>query len=245
MKSFRSARGLLLGLASCVGLGMAIGGSACGGSNGTFILAAPDAGPDGTALAPGDDAASVSSGATSGSGSPATGDDAASTIPPVDGASPIAATDAAPGSADAAVIDGGLPDGMSAADTGPDAPSGPVAGHISCGNATCDEATQFCCAQADGGASCQTTEPACAALGGVRRQCEKTDDCASGSVCCFDFSSIPATASCRNNDCNGGGGMRVQACRSQGDCASGTCATRSCLVGGSIESCAAFAPECP
>ena len=241
MTSSRLARGVVLGLG--VRLGMGIGAFACGGSDGTFIPAAPDAGPDGTAAPSGDDAASASSG--SGSGSAAAGDDAAGTSPPIDGGSPVVGTDAATGAADAAVVDSGLPDGMIAADAAPDAPSGPVAGHISCGNATCDEATQFCCAQADGGASCQTTEPACAALGGARRQCEKTDDCASGSVCCFDFSSIPSTSSCRNNDCNGGGGMRVQACRSQSDCASGTCAARSCLVGGSIESCAAFAPECP
>jgi hypothetical protein len=161
-----------------------------------------------------------------------------------DGPAPAPGSDAAAASSDGAA--GSLLDGGPLADASePDAPVGPIAGQIACGSATCAASTQFCCALLDGGASCQTSEAACAALGGAQRQCEKAADCPANNVCCYEFSILPASASCHANDCNGGGGTRVEACRSQGDCATGTCSAHECLSGGSIQSCAAFATECP
>ncbi len=122
----------------------------------------------------------------------------------------------------------------------------PASRQILCGAISCDPRTQFCCAQANGVESCQTTANACDALGGTRRDCGEASDCPTGNVCCYDFSMFPASASCRN-DCNGGGGAttRVQACASESECLTGTCETHGCVGGGAIESCQPFPPQCP
>jgi hypothetical protein len=112
---------------------------------------------------------------------------------------------------------------------------------MACGGTPCDEATQFCCVQAGGAESCLATGTACA---GSRRECDKASDCPPGNVCCFDFSSQPASASC-HSDCGGGGDTRVQACRTPTECLSGTCAAHACAAGGSVESCAPLGAACP
>jgi hypothetical protein len=225
------------GLLSCAG-------AACGGASDAFSSSdRSDSGSDGTASAsdgaPGSgprdpagdpgavpsssDAAFPGDGGVLGDGAAATGGDGAA--PQGDGGSALPA--------DGGPVDGGA------------APDGPVGGRITCGSATCDTSTQFCCAALDGGASCQTSEQACLAIPGAPRRCEKTADCPANNVCCYEFSSVPATTSCHANDCNGGDGMRVEACQSQGDCTTGTCASHACVAGGSIQACAAFGAECP
>jgi hypothetical protein len=222
-------------------LGLTLCGSAyaCGGASDALNLPL-DGGVDATAPGSGSGASSGAAGDTgalpgepdaNGSGSDA---------------GPLTRPDADAGTSDGnappadAALDGSTPDGAAAAGDG-----GPVAGRIACGATTCATASQFCCAMLDGGASCQANEGACVALGGVQRQCEKTADCPANNVCCYEFTSIPATTGCHANDCNGGGGMRVEACRSQSDCTTGTCSTHTCVAGGSIQSCAPFATECP
>lgn len=146
-----------------------------------------------------------------------------------------------------ALMDSGAPvaDATAARDgSSPDAAPSPVAGMLACGTSVCNEATQFCCVQASGFESCQSSSDTCAMLGGARRDCDKASDCPNGEVCCYDFSSIPATTGC-HADCGGGGSTRVQACRTQAECLSGACSVHACTTGGSIESCAPFAPECP
>jgi hypothetical protein len=223
------------------GLALCASAYACGGASDAFVPTSSDGGVDGTA--PG---AGTGNGDT-GAGDPGTGDaGGAGVTPDLDGGG--TGEGQAPTSDDAttAPSDGGP---GPAADGGPigdsAAPDGPVPDRIACGATTCSTSGQFCCAQLDGGASCQSSEQACMALIGVQRQCEKTADCPANNVCCYEFSSIPATTSCHANDCNGGNGMRVEACRSQSDCTTGTCATRTCVAGGSIQSCAAFGAECP
>jgi hypothetical protein len=223
------------------GLALCVSAYACGGSSDAFVPTSSDDGADGTTRG-GDNS-------DTGAGDPGAGDAGSGdsgVTPALDGSAageaqaPIGDDATAPANDGAAGIG---PDGSPLGDgAGAD---GPVAGRIACGAATCATSAQFCCAQLDGGASCQSSEPACAALAGVQRQCEKTADCPANNVCCYEFSSIPATTSCHANDCNGGNGMRVEACRSQSDCTTGTCATRTCLAGGSIQSCAAFGTECP
>ena len=220
-------------VAACFSLCAAAYG--CGGASDAFVPSSSDGGIDGTVLGDGSGGAGAgdtgagdggatpdTDGSAAGDGPPPAGDDAAA--PPTDGGA--ASPDGAP-----------LGDGA--------APDGPVAGRIACGSTTCPTSTQFCCAGLDGGSSCQSSEQACLALGGVQRQCEKAADCPANDVCCYEFSSTPATTSCHANDCGGGNGMRVEACRSQSDCATGTCATHACLAGGPIESCAGFGTECP
>jgi hypothetical protein len=218
--------------------GFALAG--CGGASDAFVASSGDGGSDATSEAR-EDGTPGTGAADHGTGDPGTivrrdpGTDAsargpaaaagdAGQPPPVDGG---------PGSAS----DGGLLDAGAA-------PDGPAAGRIACGGATCDTSAQFCCAGLDGGAACQTSEQACVAVGGAPRRCEKTADCPAGNVCCYDFSSIPATTSC-HSDCNGDNGVRVEACGSQRDCATGTCATHACSSGGAIQACAAFGTECP
>jgi hypothetical protein len=156
---------------------------------------------------------------------------------------------------DAAVTDGTTTpiDGATAPIDGGDAAATPTdagadaasPGEIVCGAALCDaKLGQFCCVRSNGNESCETSGNACANAGGVARECDKAADCTGGGVCCYDFSASPPATSCRG-DCNGGGGTRVQACRTQGECTGGTCAVHACIDGGSIETCAAFAPECP
>jgi hypothetical protein len=184
--------------------------------------------PDGGAAPRGADGASDATAAALDAPSSTTAPDgSAADAALADATAPTTTSDA---SADGAVVapplDAGAPD---------------AAGQVACGAAFCDiKAGQFCCVQPNGAATCESTNAACAA----RRDCEKTSDCSVGNVCCYDFSSFPASASCRG-DCSGGGGTRVQACRATTECATGTCAVHACRDAGSIESCEAHAPECP
>jgi hypothetical protein len=219
------------------GLSLCVAANACGGSSDAFVSTPADAGADGTMAVGADDG---------GPGTGDLGDGDGRTTPTTDAAAPVEDGGQASANKDggaATTTDAGpttrtdaAPDADGAA---PDAPAG-----VSCGSATCSTG-QFCCAELDGGAACTTSEQACTALAGVPRRCEKTADCPTNNVCCFEFSSFPATTSCHANDCNGGGGTRVQACQTQGDCAAGTCAVHVCVDGGSIQSCAAFGTECP
>jgi hypothetical protein len=219
--------------------------AACGGASDAFVSSPGDSGSDATREARGDGAPGTG---RAGMDDPVTGDPGTRVSPdPEAGAS-------ADGPASATGADAGRPPPMdggpgSASDGGllldGAAPDGPVAGRIACGWTTCDTSAQLCCVGLDGGAACQTSEQACAAIGGAPRRCEKTADCPADNVCCYDFSSIPATTSCHSSDCNGDNGMRVEACVSQRDCATGTCATHVCSAGGSIQACAAFGTECP
>ena len=192
-------------------------------------------------VASGGDAGSGGDGASFGDGAAfdATARDGA-----IDGATIAVAGDAA--AADGTIVDasGATPPPDAAAHDG-GGTSTPVPGRLTCGTGTCNVTLgEFCCVQAGGAASCTASSGACDARVGAPRECEKASDCLGGDVCCYDFSSFPASASCRG-DCGGGGGTRVQACRAQAECAAGTCAVHACADAGSIESCEPHTPECP
>jgi hypothetical protein len=213
------------------GVSLCVAAYACGGASGTQLSTPMDGGSDGTTSLGGD-------------GGPPPGEPGAGDTGP--GKNPTPASDGqAPADGDggpALAADGSAP---AATDGGPaDGAVADARAPLSCGSGTCSTG-QFCCAELDGGGTCMTSEQACTTAAGVPRRCEKTSDCTANDVCCFDFSSFPATTSCHANDCNGGGGARVQACRTQSDCASGTCAVHACNDGGAIQSCAAFGTECP
>ncbi len=216
------------------GVSLCVAAYACGGSSGALVSTPTDGGTDGTTTPGGDSGPGPGDLGETGTDLPGPTMDAGAAG---DGQAP--ANDGGP----APSTDGGpltAPDGAALNDAAaPDARAG-----LSCGTATCSTG-QFCCAELDGGAACMNSEQSCTALAGVPRRCEKTADCPANNVCCFEFSSFPATTSCHANDCNGGGGTRVEACRSQDDCTAGTCAVRACIDGGSIQSCASFGTECP
>jgi hypothetical protein len=117
-----------------------------------------------------------------------------------------------------------------------------TAGKIACGSAQCTTSSmEYCCVQGgDGGASlaCETSGGSCA---GGRIECDESADCA-GQVCCFEPAQPVVQSSC-HVDCTGGGGTRVQACRSTSECA--TCQIRQCSGGFTIKSCAPIPGICP
>ncbi len=130
-------------------------------------------------------------------------------------------------------------------DSNGDAAPAPGAGKIGCGSVPCSIAMmEYCCLQGgDGGPSetCQTTGGACT---GGRIECDEPADCLSMQVCCFEPAQPWVQSSC-HVDCTGGGGTRVQACRTQSDCTTGTCQVRACTGGFSIQSCAPIPNVCP
>jgi hypothetical protein len=215
--------------------------AACGGASDAFVASSGDGGSDATREAR-EDGAPGTGAADRGTGDPGTRvrpdpDTDASADHPASAAGGDAGQPPPVNGGPGSPSDGGLLDAGAA-------PNGPAAGRIACGGTTCDTSAQFCCVGLDGGAACRASEQACVAIGGAPRRCEKGADCPADNVCCYDFSSIPATTSCRS-DCNGDNGVRVEACVSQRDCATGTCAIHACSAGGSIQACAAFGTECP
>jgi hypothetical protein len=92
----------------------------------------------------------------------------------------------------------------------------------------------------DAATTCRAGDPGC----NSQHECDTASDCDDGDICCYDFSSFPASTRCRN-DCSGGGGTRLQACRTQDECSSGTCSVHACVGQPAIESCQPRAPECP
>ena len=206
-----------------------------------------DSAPDGMAGAASDSGGDSPSTDATVTGTTDSGADVAagpdSAPPPSDAASATDSMRDAPTGAlaDSPVGDAPPADTGTTSDAGGDA-AGPVPGELACGMSTCDERTQLCCVQVDAAQACLANGTPC--IGGARRECDKASDCAAGNVCCYDFSTVPASSSC-HADCGGGGGTRVQACRTASECLGGTCAVHACTAGGSIQACNGFAPECP
>ncbi len=98
--------------------------------------------------------------------------------------------------------DGGGPPITSTNDGGPINTTDPRAGKISCGSATCDVASSYCC-PAFGDAECKPSAdaPFCQNV----LHCDGAEDCTGGNVCC-----IPGTdneATCRA-DCPSSGPLK-------------------------------------
>jgi hypothetical protein len=162
-----------------------------------------------------------------------------------DASSQGGSNDAGTAGADAAVVDAASatrPDGAAADASTLSTDASVPPGDLACGASPCNASTEFCCVQPDGSAACVQNGNSCA--GGASRTCARAADCQQQQVCCYDFSSTPASAECRG-DCGGGGGLRVQACETSSECQSGTCAPHACTAGGSIQSCRPISPECP
>jgi hypothetical protein len=116
---------------------------------------------------------------------------------------------------------------------------------IACGATTCDPTSAFCCALPNGATtdlSCETSGGNCP-NGGVIH-CDEAADCPVGNVCCWDTSG-PVIASDCHTDCTGGGGTRYQACKTDSECLSGTCASRACTNGLAVTSCVPVGALCP
>lgn len=190
----------------------------CGGEDAATI--GGDGGSDGTA---------ADGTVNDGGGSDATSADAS-------------ATDAQP-QGDATAGDAGLP------------PNGtpPDPGKVACGGSSCT-LPQSCCVTStlDGGAT-QTCGGGCNL--GVQLECDEAKDCppaplpdggTAPQVCCYERAGQAIVGSSCHRDCAGGGGNRTQACRTNGECLTGTCAVRSCTGSiKSVETCNAIPNVCP
>jgi hypothetical protein len=144
--------------------------------------------------------------------------------------------------ADASSLDAG---GDASADVVPDAAIVSSPDAIACGPATCDPQSAFCCATPDGATTdlaCQTSGGNCPSGGVIH--CDEAADCPAGNVCCWDTSG-PVVASDCHTDCTGGGGTRYQACKTNGECLTGTCAAHACANGLDVTSCAPVGTLCP
>jgi hypothetical protein len=92
----------------------------------------------------------------------------------------------------------------------------------------------------EAGASCIPNGAVCPGAVAILR-CEKAADC-NGDVCCYEPVNGAIVATCQQ-DCKGGN--RVQACKTQAECASGTCTVHQCTFGGSVETCQPIPTTCP
>ena len=132
-----------------------------------------------------------------------------------------------------------------AADAGPTSDASVPAsdpGQVTCGLSSCVAATTFCCARPGGPDTCETSGGACA--NAAVRKCDEAADCPVGNVCCYDPSTTPPSTSCQG-DCTGGGGRRVQACKTTTECLVGQCATRLCSDGRTVATCGPLVGLCP
>lgn len=99
---------------------------------------------------------------------------------------------------------------------------------ITCGSAECTVGTQQCCTS--------FTDAGCIASGmncqGLRAECDEKADCNALEVCCASFS----TGGQCMKDCKGGS---FQTCKTNTECASGTCKVWTCTGNVKIRACEA------
>jgi hypothetical protein len=96
----------------------------------------------------------------------------------------------------------------------------PPIGTISCGDKSCDPATQVCCVSFMGGQSC-TAKGKCS--GGIGLACTSAASCPGGEKCCFSGGGGGGGASCKAS-CGMGGPGSAQLCATDAECPMGqTC----------------------
>ena len=134
--------------------------------------------------------------------------------------------------------DGGAPDAADAADAAPEAsaalPSNPM--QVTCGSSACATPNDACCAtpSPDGGFGyvCQPENQGCQ---GGRLRCDERADCPDPTdVCCLRTDPTKPESTCEN-DCQGGN--RIQICRTDAECAGGTCVVNRCPGGQVYQAC--------
>lgn len=158
------------------------------------------------------------------------------------------------GGTDSATSDASSTDGAVNVDAGiPPNGTPPDPGKVACGSASCTVA-QSCCvsATADGGVA-STCGGNCNA--GAQLECDEAKDCppavlpdggTAPQVCCYERAGNAIVGASCHRDCTGGGGTRVQACRTSGECLTGSCAVRTCTgTIKSVETCGPIANVCP
>jgi hypothetical protein len=167
----------------------------------------------------------------------------------VDGTGPNDGTP--PGNDGAVPTDGAAPDGAGVDAGIPPNGTPPDPGKIACGNASC-ALPQTCCVTAVDGGATSTCGGGCAA---VKLECDEAKDCppevlpdggTAPQVCCYERAGNQITGSSCHRDCTGGSGLRTQACRTNAECLTGSCAVRSCTgTIKSVETCGPIANICP
>lgn len=119
---------------------------------------------------------------------------------------------------------------------------------LKCGNEICALPSQYCCQSSsfsqDAGGF--VTSLKCAtgfSCAGSALRCLSAANCGGGEVCCFGASGgvgMPPS-SCRQGQCFF---SETQACASQPECKSGTCAAHQCQGGGTVNACAPIPGVC-
>ncbi len=128
----------------------------------------------------------------------------------------------------------------------------PDPGKVLCGGASCTLPQSCCVTPAIDGGATAACQSGCAT---TKLECDEAKDCPPDvlpdggtvpQVCCYERAGNQITGSSCHRDCTGGGGLRTQACRTNAECLTGSCAVRSCTgTIKSVETCGPIANICP
>jgi hypothetical protein len=100
--------------------------------------------------------------------------------------------------------------------------AGGEGGRVTCGGNECILPESVCCPWLNGGTCAARGTAGCEPI-----ECDDTADCPAGQMCCYQFNhGCSLSASCQTTCV--GGAVRVQACKSDSECASGSCTLRRC-----------------
>jgi hypothetical protein len=119
-------------------------------------------------------------------------------------------------------------------DAAPDAAVVSNPGQVSCGEAECSLPAEACCATLTT-TTCQAPGASCE--GGVQR-CDEAADCESGDVCCLRLDPDKPEATCEAGCIRGS--SRLQICKTDAECAEGTCYVNRCAGGVIYRACTAI-----
>lgn len=123
------------------------------------------------------------------------------------------ATDGGTGTPDTGVVVVDPPDAGGVSD-------GSTPGVITCGDTTCEAASQQCCISGGGGGASSMCIPIGDACMGAAVDCDGPEDCSGGTVCCANggFGGDITVACVDSSMCTGGFGGGFELCHGASDC---------------------------
>ncbi len=141
------------------------------------------------------------------------------------------------GATDGGTSSGGEGGTSSSSGAGTPVPEGGVPSDpnsVSCGGAMCNTTSNYCCVEADGGATCLPDNSGACGTNAPRVYCNEAADC-SGGICCTALTYGTHTSSCKPA-CSGPTGPynlgEFQLCRTDAECGSADAgaASQKCVV---------------